>query len=47
LKAVWTVEINYMGDVYLAKAEGSGGELSVNTYAEKLLYENADPLYNS
>lgn len=36
-------EIDYRGDVYLSKAEGSGGELSVSTCAQQLLYEIADP----
>ncbi|XP_078182603.1 propionyl-CoA carboxylase isoform X1 [Carex rostrata] len=37
------VEIDHRGDVYLSKAEGSGGELSVSTCAQQLLYEIADP----
>ncbi|KAJ4805817.1 hypothetical protein LUZ62_018383 [Rhynchospora pubera] len=37
------VEIDYRGDMYLAKAEGSGGELSIRTCAQQLLYEIADP----
>ncbi|GJN36441.1 hypothetical protein PR202_gb25345 [Eleusine coracana subsp. coracana] len=34
-------EVSYGGDVYIGKAEGSGGLLSHSTCAEQLLYEEA------
>ena len=37
------VEISFDGNVCVAKAEGSGGVLSVSTCAEQLLYEVGDP----
>ncbi|TVU39418.1 hypothetical protein EJB05_12836 [Eragrostis curvula] len=36
-------EVSYGGDVYVGKADGSGGLLSVSTCAEQLLYEVGDP----
>lgn len=36
-------EVSYGGDVYLGKADGSGGLLSHSTCAEQLLYEVGDP----
>lgn len=36
-------EISFDGNVCVAKAEGSGGVLSVSTCAEQLLYEVGDP----
>jgi hypothetical protein len=35
--------ISFDGDVYLAKAENSGGEISFRTCAQQLLYELGDP----
>ncbi|XP_006827704.3 uncharacterized protein LOC18422907 [Amborella trichopoda] len=37
------VEVGYEGDVCVAKAENSGGEISCSTCAEQLLYEVGDP----
>ncbi|XP_028555580.1 uncharacterized protein LOC110098883 isoform X4 [Dendrobium catenatum] len=36
-------EIGYGGEVYVAKADGSGGVLNLSTCAEQLLYEVWDP----
>ncbi|KAK8951235.1 hypothetical protein KSP39_PZI004789 [Platanthera zijinensis] len=36
-------EIDYEGDVYVAKADDSGGVLNLSTCAEQLLYEVGDP----
>uniref|UniRef100_A0A0D9Y4L9 Uncharacterized protein n=1 Tax=Oryza glumipatula TaxID=40148 RepID=A0A0D9Y4L9_9ORYZ len=36
-------EVSYKGEVFVGKAEGSGGLLSYSTCAEQLLYEVGDP----
>ncbi|KAJ7515008.1 hypothetical protein O6H91_23G068200 [Diphasiastrum complanatum] len=36
-------EVNYAGDIIVAKAESSGGELSIATCTQQLLYEMDDP----
>lgn len=37
------VEVSFDGEVYVAKAEGSGGILNFSTCAQQLLYEIGDP----
>lgn len=37
------VEVNFDGEVCVAKAEGSGGVLNFSTCAQQLLYEVGDP----
>ncbi|XP_020084855.1 uncharacterized protein LOC109707748 isoform X1 [Ananas comosus] len=36
-------EVSFKGEVYVAKADGSGGVLNFSTCAEQLLYEVGDP----
>lgn len=37
------VEVNFDGEVCVAKAQGSGGVLNFSTCAQQLLYEVGDP----